>query len=29
MNYVDGYVIAVPSVNQEAYRLMAEKMAVN
>lgn len=28
MNYVDGYVIAVPSVNQEAYRLMAEKMAV-
>jgi uncharacterized protein YbaA (DUF1428 family) len=28
MNYVDGYVIAVPTVNREAYRVMSEKMAV-
>ncbi|HOZ66483.1 MAG TPA: DUF1428 domain-containing protein, partial [Burkholderiaceae bacterium] len=28
MNYVDGYVIAVPSANQEAYRLMAVDMAI-
>ena len=29
MNYVDGYVIAVPSANQEAYRLMAADMAID
>jgi uncharacterized protein YbaA (DUF1428 family) len=28
MNYVDGYVIAVPSANQEAYRVMAADMAI-
>jgi uncharacterized protein YbaA (DUF1428 family) len=28
MNYIDGYVAAVPTANREAYRLMAEKMAV-
>ena len=28
MNYVDGYVIAVPTTNREAYRVMSEKMAV-
>ncbi len=28
MNYIDGFVIAVPSTNQEAYRVMSEKMAV-
>jgi uncharacterized protein YbaA (DUF1428 family) len=28
MNYIDGYVIAVPTANKEAYRAKAEKMAV-
>jgi uncharacterized protein YbaA (DUF1428 family) len=28
MNYIDGYVAAVPTANREAYRLMAEKMAI-
>jgi uncharacterized protein YbaA (DUF1428 family) len=28
MNYIDAYVIAVPSVNKEAYRVMALEMAV-
>ena len=28
MNYIDGYVAAVPTSNREAYRLMAEKMAI-
>ncbi|HMS27913.1 MAG TPA: DUF1428 domain-containing protein [Burkholderiaceae bacterium] len=28
MNYVDGYVIAVPTASREAYRKMAEAMAV-
>jgi uncharacterized protein YbaA (DUF1428 family) len=28
MNYVDGYVIAVPTANREAYRAKAEKMAI-
>jgi uncharacterized protein YbaA (DUF1428 family) len=28
MNYIDGYVIAVPTTNREAYRAKAEKMAV-
>jgi uncharacterized protein YbaA (DUF1428 family) len=28
MNYIDGYVIAVPTANREAYRAKAEKMAV-
>ena len=27
MNYIDGYVIAVPTANKEAYRAKAEKMA--
>jgi uncharacterized protein YbaA (DUF1428 family) len=27
MNYIDGYVIAVPTANREAYRAKAEKMA--
>lgn len=28
MNYIDGYVLAVPTANREAYRMMAEEMAV-
>ena len=28
MNYIDAYVAAVPTANKEAYRLMAEKMAI-
>jgi uncharacterized protein YbaA (DUF1428 family) len=28
MNYIDGYVIAIPTANREAYRVKAEKMAV-
>ena len=28
MNYIDGYVIAVPTANKEAYRTFAEQMAV-
>ncbi|MEY4911870.1 MAG: hypothetical protein RL761_1533 [Pseudomonadota bacterium] len=28
MNYIDGYVIAIPTANREAYRAKAEKMAV-
>lgn len=28
MNYIDGYVIAVPTANRETYRAKAEKMAV-
>ena len=28
MNYIDGFVAAVPSANKEAYRAFAEKMAV-
>ena len=28
MNYIDGYVIAVPTANREAYRAKAETMAV-
>ena len=28
MNYIDGYVLAVPTANREAYRVMAEQMAV-
>ncbi len=28
MNYIDAYVAAVPTANKEAYRTMAEKMAV-
>ncbi len=28
MNYIDAYVIAVPTVNKEAYRVLAEQMAV-
>ena len=28
MNYVDGYVAAVPTANREAYRDFAEKVAV-
>jgi uncharacterized protein YbaA (DUF1428 family) len=28
MNYIDGYVIAVPTTNREAYRAKAEKMAL-
>jgi uncharacterized protein YbaA (DUF1428 family) len=28
MQYVDGYVIAVPDVNKEAYRTLAESAAV-
>ena len=28
MNYIDGYVLAVPTANREAYRTMAEQMAV-
>ncbi len=27
MNYIDGFVAAVPTANREAYRVMAEKMA--
>lgn len=27
MNYVDGFVLAVPTANKEAYRRMAEKAA--
>ncbi|HNR75598.1 MAG TPA: DUF1428 domain-containing protein [Parvularculaceae bacterium] len=27
MPYIDGYVIAVPTANKEAYRAMAEKVA--
>jgi uncharacterized protein YbaA (DUF1428 family) len=27
MSYIDGYVIAVPTANREAYRAKAEKMA--
>jgi len=26
MNYVDGYVVAVPTANREAYRKLAEEM---
>ena len=28
MNYIDGYVAAVPTANRETYRVFAEKMAV-
>ena len=28
MNYIDGYVIAIPTANKEAYRTHAEQMAV-
>ncbi|MFM2067846.1 MAG: hypothetical protein RLZZ584_2755 [Pseudomonadota bacterium] len=28
MNYLDGYVIAVPEANKESYRALAEKAAV-
>ena len=28
MNYIDGYVLAVPTSNREAYRVMAQDMAV-
>lgn len=28
MNYIDGYVAAVPTENREAYRAFAEKIAV-
>ncbi len=28
MNYIDGYVLAVPTASREAYRVMAEKMAI-
>lgn len=28
MNYIDAYVAAVPTANREAYRMMAEEMAV-
>ncbi len=28
MNYIDAYVLAVPTVNKDAYRDLAEKMAV-
>lgn len=28
MNYIDAYVAAVPTANKEAYRLIAEQMAV-
>jgi uncharacterized protein YbaA (DUF1428 family) len=28
MNYIDGYVLAVPTANREAYRALAEKMAI-
>jgi uncharacterized protein YbaA (DUF1428 family) len=27
MNYIDGFVLAVPTANREAYRLVAEKAA--
>lgn len=27
MNYVDGFVVAVPTANKEKYRALAEKMA--
>ena len=28
MNYIDAYVAAVPTANKEAYRVLAEQMAV-
>ena len=28
MHYIDGYVLAVPTSNREAYRVMAQDMAV-
>ncbi|MBB3770856.1 uncharacterized protein YbaA (DUF1428 family) [Angulomicrobium tetraedrale] len=28
MSYIDGFIVAVPTANQEAYRLMAERAAV-
>jgi uncharacterized protein YbaA (DUF1428 family) len=27
MNYIDGYVVSVPTANREAYRAMAQSMA--